>query len=256
MKSPAFTLIEMSIVLLVIAIIIAAISASTHLLDAAKMRSVISLQQSLQADIKAFKLTYNSLPGDFKNASILWPSATCVTGDANVNSNYCNGNGDGMIAGNIASSINATAEGTLVLQHLSLAQILKGNYIGGSNLFLAGKTIVISSDEAVGYNALYSVTANALAANSYVNYGNYLVLSKASTVTSSLNQPGAGALTPAKAQQIDIKIDDGFPTTGYSLAYTGYANVSSNPCVVTSGTNMVYNYLLNEQVCVIMHLIK
>jgi prepilin-type N-terminal cleavage/methylation domain-containing protein len=253
-----FTIVEISIVLVIIALIVGAVSSGTNLLSHAKLRSLITSYNSLQVAIKSFKLAYNYLPGDFPKATTYWAaSATCIAGDVNSNTTYCNGNGDGMISGSISSN-NASAEGTRALQHLALGGFIKGNYVGGSNLFTLGTTIYPVAIDNSGYNILYSAASSNLSSRIYNSIGNYLALTR----EIATGQPGGGAISPQDAYYIDQKIDDSLPSTGNTLAYTPYASNSSyyvdnsNNCTETLNGKLIYSYLEQDRACAMYHSIK
>jgi prepilin-type N-terminal cleavage/methylation domain-containing protein len=254
-KKSAFTILELSITIAIIALIVGAISAGSTLMNASKLRSLISTQNSLQLAVKSFKMTYNALPGDYNGSSVLWASATCVAGNSNSNSSYCDGNNDNMIAGSVGST-DATAEGTRTLQHLSLAGLIPGAYVGGSPNFILGTNIFPTSLDGAGYNIQYS--SPNLMGKIYNNVGNYFVLSR----QISNAQPGGGAISPQDAAYIDKKIDDGLPAGGTTLSYnpcdtsSAYKVDSCNACTQTVNSLLQYVFTETQRVCVMTHLIK
>lgn len=243
----AFSLIELSIVMIIISLLVSAILVGKSLINNATLRSVISTANNLQIAIKTFQANYNYLPGDFPSASTYWGSATCLVGNTNTNVSNCDGNGDGMIAG-VVGSADATAEGTRALQHLSLAKLIGGNYIGGNGEFILGKNILPTAINDIGYNIQYSTIY--LSPKLYNNFDNFIILS----ASYSNSQPGANSLSATDAYFIDAKIDDGLPNKGKILSYTGYFVTGSGSCI----DNNAYNYLNspeNKAVCVLAKLI-
>ncbi len=63
-----FTLIELSIVLVIIGLIVGGVMVGRDLMEAATLRSVASQLQSYQVATNTFRLKYNALPGDIKAA--------------------------------------------------------------------------------------------------------------------------------------------------------------------------------------------
>ena len=87
MKS-GFTLIELSIVLIIVGLIVGGIVAGRELVAAAEIRAQASQFQQLTMAVYNFKTKYNCLPGDCINATnfITFPTNTGA-----------NGNGDGLL---------------------------------------------------------------------------------------------------------------------------------------------------------------
>lgn len=98
----AFSLIEMSIVLVVIGIIAGAVFKGQELLESAKLRSVAQDFQHYSLSVSMYQETYQALPGDD-------PKAKSYFSDTQ------NGDGNGQITG---------AEVDLFWQHLGKSQIL------------------------------------------------------------------------------------------------------------------------------------
>src|SRR5271166_3486100 len=63
-KEKGFTLIELSIVLVIIGLIVGAILVGRDMIKAAEIRSTISQEEKYQASVNTFRLKYAALPGD------------------------------------------------------------------------------------------------------------------------------------------------------------------------------------------------
>ncbi len=113
-----FTLIETSMVLLIVALLVAIVTTSVHLIRASEIRSVITDINGYKVAIKSFYMQYGEMPGDIKNAQSYWPD-TCT--DDGVNK--CNGNSDNQI-------IPSTTEGLRAWQHMTLADMIPNTYTG------------------------------------------------------------------------------------------------------------------------------
>lgn len=122
--SRGFTLVELSIVILVISLFTTAILVGKDLIRSAELQSVITDVGSFRTAVNNFEMQFGKKPGDLKNASDYWPDI-CI--DDNLN--LCNGNGDEKI-------FPSGSEGLRVWQHLNLAGMLPGSYSGISDIFL------------------------------------------------------------------------------------------------------------------------
>src|ERR1700744_5463652 len=105
-----FTLIELSVVLVILGLAIGGVFAGTSLMRSSQVNSIMVDEQKYVAAVNNFKQRYNALPGDMANATTYWNSAagnssdnyttTCYSSTINTNSPVtCNGSGNGQIAG-------------------------------------------------------------------------------------------------------------------------------------------------------------
>ena len=70
-NNKAFSLIDLSIVLIIISLIVAGITGGKSLIESAKIRNVINEFNNLEKSIYAFKVIKDRLPGDVNNDGIL-----------------------------------------------------------------------------------------------------------------------------------------------------------------------------------------
>ncbi len=175
-----FTLIELSIVLVVIGLIVAGITSGASLIKQATLRSVIAEVRNYQLAVNTFVLTYNALPGDFITTSTALSAAT--TGD-----------GSGLVDGN---------EFQTAFQMLGLASLINSNYASASypKSKYSGAEYLITNNN--------STTA---ATSIYGKIDNSITLRAISTATAGNS---TGGITPGDAQNIDAKIDDGIAYKG------------------------------------------
>ncbi len=228
----AFTLIELSIVLVIIGLVAGGVLFGQDLIMAAKMRSISKNIDEYRAAVNAFKLKYNCLPGDCPNATDFFGAenpnpAICIT-TASSGSLTCNGDGDGQIRDcNVASDGTVTfqAQGYEMFrfwQHLAIAGMIKGKYIGKNGG--SGCEVVrdINSPSTaidnVGFSVGYFNLASNYSENVYyaVNYGNAFILG---ALLPTWRYQSA-FLTPAQAMVLDQKLDDGMPASGFMIAGT------------------------------------
>ncbi|MFN7039378.1 MAG: prepilin-type N-terminal cleavage/methylation domain-containing protein [Alphaproteobacteria bacterium] len=210
-KAQAFTLIELSIVIIIIGLIAGGIVAGNELISQAKVRGLVREIQALTTSINSFKLKFNYLPGDFPYAGAIWTSATCLNSAAPTG---CNGNGNYQVVSN--GGVNGS-EGYRVWQHLSLANMINGEYTATSAI-TDQFPLKYSSKTLVMLRYIYP----------FVNSIRYNVLEIGSWDTVN-SQPINGEITPVDAYSIDNKIDDGIANKGRVFGNDGL-NVSSGLC--------------------------
>jgi prepilin-type N-terminal cleavage/methylation domain-containing protein len=241
-----FTLIELSIVLIIVGLIIGGVLVGRDLISAAETRAGIAQIESLNIAINTFRGKYNCLPGDCLNAQDYgFTFETSGTGMW--------GNGDGRIDYHTFDSDgNEYFESALALIHLTQAGFLtgiKGNADGtvlnlkfnAVNTYCGGMAnVTITFIGAVGFNNL--------------NAGHYILIT--GPVGSCMT-----VLPPARAYAIDNKMDDGLPRTGRVLATgdndngstqvepvlsNGGSAGSTSPFCFTNGTPNMYNIAETE----------
>ena len=99
-----FTLIELSIVLVIIGLVIGGVLVGQQLIHAAQIRQQAAQFESINAAVNTFRTKYNCLPGDCPDATKFFGALTTPTNGAacaSIPSNgtlTCDGNGDGQIA--------------------------------------------------------------------------------------------------------------------------------------------------------------
>jgi prepilin-type N-terminal cleavage/methylation domain-containing protein len=114
----AFTLIELSIVLVVIALLIGGVLVGRDLIKAAEIRATISQIEKVNLAVTVFKGKYNCLPGDCGSAVSFGMDAGCDTA--------CN---DGIIDGNIQYT-ERYQEALGFWRNLSQANLVEAQYEG------------------------------------------------------------------------------------------------------------------------------
>ena len=92
-----FTLIEIAIVMIVIGLVIGGVLVGRDLITSAEIRRLIKQPEQFDTAIMAFRLKYNCLPGDCKNAGRLGFTTTVSPYPLVVAGSIEDGNGDGFI---------------------------------------------------------------------------------------------------------------------------------------------------------------
>ena len=201
-QQKGFTLVELTVVLVIIGLIVAGVVGGKSLIRAAKVRAVVAEVHNYQTAFNVFVDKYNNLPGDF-------PRAEGTPGFPFEGQTTGNGNGNGQISwgSNTGSTANSN-EGIMAWQHLNLEGLIGGPY--GSHLSnadaVAGTSIPVSElGNDVGYAFDYNPNSGA---------ENHILLGKENAGTIN-NLP---AISAPLAARIDEKLDDGMPGSGNVLS--------------------------------------
>lgn len=131
-----FTLIELSVVLVIIGLIVDGVLVGQDLIHAAQVRAQITQFERFRTAVNTFLTKYAALPGDMPNATAFWPAdPSCNTYGVRTsmttpNGMTCNGNGNGIVE---AHGSNYSAESSLFWQHLNLAGLIQDGPFTGSN---------------------------------------------------------------------------------------------------------------------------
>jgi prepilin-type N-terminal cleavage/methylation domain-containing protein len=219
MNNKGFSLVEISIGLVVVGLLVSGVFAGQALIKSARLKSVISDLQNYTTAVNAFYDQFGYWPGDFPNAHAIW---ACGNGVAPTG---CNGNGNGVIE---SASPNAGTEQGRTWQHLALANMVPGNFDGTTKpkSKYSGGFYSMSSETIFGYTGI----AIAFGANN----------------TTSLSATN-GLLSVLDAQNIDRKIDDGVANTGFLMAASG-DNKGANDCSAAPTTAGGVDYKLDSTV--------
>lgn len=252
-NNKGFTLIELSVVIVILGLIIAGVTSGQSLVHAAQLRQVMNTVSESKAAIVAFKGQYKALPGDMKTAS------TFLSGAVNGN-----GSGSWENASGTGWDMTKNPENFALWQQLTLAKLFPGSYTGAIDTVNVNKVndptgcTSNGSGNVPGKNVPKLPTGQLDSLNAYS--GNFwaimppmdvLFIIKANCWTSTI--------TTKDAYSIDVKMDDGQPYTGFvavtnggsthCLAQdfnTGYANTPALRAAVN------YDFTVAGGVCEVM----
>lgn len=215
-KRSAFSLIELSIVLIIIGLLIAGVTGGASLIKSSELRSVMGEARGYSVAVNAFYTQYNALPGDFNN--------TLAYGNGGNSNNYIK-----YYDGTLSEGSNAWLQ-------------LKS--IGAIDSVTATTLTEATTSPTFGVNAPASkIKASGwiFSTISVAGTNNYVVLTGPVTAATSSSAAEAdtlasGALAPADALSIDSKIDDGVATTGNVIG-----NVANAGNDATADATTCYN---------------
>lgn len=240
----AFTLVELSIVLVILGLLVGGVLAGQSLIRSAELRAIITENDRLRTAMNAFRDKYFALPGDMINATSYWGAqnatpATCVT-TSSAGQATCNGDGDGKINYGYSGAGPSTWEGFRALQHLANAGLIEGNYTGVGDI----------SNTRAGVNVMRSKVSGGFWVPWYLSqsFGAWAPTISAHYWVFGSTLAGSGLwldpiLKPEDAYNIDKKVDDGLPLAGrVSNVWSYNANCSTSQAA-TAPFNLSYTSL-------------
>lgn len=245
-KNSAFTLVELSLVLVIIGLLVGGVLEGLSLIQQAEIRSAATQFQQLEAGYRTFQTKYNCIMGDCVNATDFFGNNYVVVGigcPPSGGAGNGNGNGDGLID-NGGYGGNWYCEATQALHSMYQAKFLPSKIIapcraGNVNYFsgINGSCGYFYKDDL--YSAVSPIKTNSVTMGTFTTGG-------------SLN---AAALSPVQARLIDEKIDDGKPTNGkfkgLNAALTSGGAIVANSC----STSGIYN-LNEDNTCRVLYYLK
>jgi len=211
-----FSLVELSIVLVILGLLTGGILAGQSLIKASELRALTAEYQRYTTATYTFRDKYLAVPGDMASATRFWSrhanQAWCVTNSsASVTTpGTCDGNSNNALEA--AGAASQSGEEFQFWRQLSLAGLIEGNYTG-----LAGTGAADDLDPSINLpaskftNAIWRVYSMGSQANAFT-------LTYDVVMVSGLNDQGTAILTPEQLWNIDTKMDDGKPAYGRIIA--------------------------------------
>lgn len=193
-----FSLVELSIVLVILGLLAGGVLVGQQLIKAAELRAQMEQLKTFQTGVNTFRLRFDSLPGDMSNATqhflaTEWPDME----DGNGNERLNDADGD---------YVELSGELTQFWMQLGAAKLIEGSYSNDTGVGLG------FPETAVGRNGIIAVYDETVFEDNVFYVG---VADSGSAIN------GANSLTPSEAGQIDKKFDDGHPLFGKIRARGG-----------------------------------
>ena len=178
-REQGFTLIEITIVLVIIGLLLGGVLKGQELITGARVRNFIQQQDGIKAAYFGFLDRYRALPGDYTQA---------VANIPNVSTAACNGgngNGDGQVT-------TANNENILIWEHLSRSGFINGAYVCAA-----------------------AASAASTPTNPYGAFMDFQFDAAYATPTGARHNLKTGTQVPSDIlAEIDRKVDDGNPSQG------------------------------------------
>lgn len=218
-QAEAFSLVELSIVLVIIGLLTGGILSGQSLIRAAELRAITSEYAIYKTAVLTFMDKYQAYPGDMKNATKFWgENAThCNTAAPDGAVGTCNGNGNGTIETGVLAS--APGEIYMFWNQLALSGLIAGSYDGIAGSLspwytVPGQGVPVSKISNSIWNA-YSLDNTTGSSPDLYGYNYKNVIEFGGVNGGWAGQP---ILTPEEAWGVDKKIDDGVPSRGNVVA--------------------------------------
>jgi prepilin-type N-terminal cleavage/methylation domain-containing protein len=256
-RATAFSLVELSIVLVILGLLAGGVLSGQALIRAAELRSVTTDISTIQSSSYTFRDKYFHLPGDMPNATRFWGAAgTSTTGNdeacytaSSTDKPTCNGNGNGRI--DSGHSTSTAAERGHYWKQLANAGLIEGQYTGyhgpyASEMRKGGVNAKGSKVSGTHWNIAYvSVGVPTGDERFYDSVDTNMV---ELTLDFNVTEVQRSLFRPEDQWNIDTKIDDGKPGMGVirgpKQAYTYAPN-----CTNSTTTAAEYNLSLTSREC-------
>jgi len=254
-KAPkkGFTLLELSIVLVIIGLIVGGVLVGQDLIKAAEVRATVGQYEKFNASINTFRTKFDGIPGDLAGSKAN-AFGLLVHGTAGSIGTTGFGDGNGLINDTASTNTNLPVGETLVFwRHLSDASLTDGAYGRDITTALALGATPTPGDyfpPAKLGRGNYWVVGSAQGDNYYVLGG----VGNGGTI-SGTTYNATGALTPIETFNIDTKVDDGAPNTGQvqarGIGTSGVLNTAFSPLSAGSTVPASVNATSTAATCMV-----
>jgi len=239
-----FTLIELSIVLVIIGLIVGGVLVGQDLIRAAEVRSQIAQVEKLNTTVNTFRGKFNAIPGDMAAATASqfgFANSSCA-GTAGLR------DGNGVLEGNTGSASLLQGGGETGLFWNDISSSVAGNLIDGS---FSTATCTSTPTVTSGGNFSAYILPSKLGRGTYINVysvngANYYGLSVAIEIELGYLSTFQG-LSVMQAYNIDTKMDDGIPMQGNVITnYSSNGSINESSYSATSDSTSCYETTTNK----------
>lgn len=218
-RQAGFSLIELSVVLIIMGLLIGGILKGRDLIESARLKRVMAQLNELRMATSTFLDKYEAFPGDFNKASTqINPSLPNGTGNGRIE-------GAGLAPGSEALAFWSHLVGSGLIGSPGLENELnRGEFGKGAPESTLGGGFTVEENPQ-GLKGLWFILGQ--------KHGDHGT---------------GGLLTPIQALSLDKKMDNGHPTAGKVRAMDG-TDKASHSCVTSIGT---YNLENNDTACILL----
>jgi prepilin-type N-terminal cleavage/methylation domain-containing protein len=231
-KKSAFSLIELSIVLIIIGLLIAGITGGASLIKSSELRSIMSEARSYAVSVNSFFTQYDRYPGDSDiavggNSKNVGDRDNTIEYLANAGANT--GVSEGLDAWNDLKDIGAIDLSlTLGEGQVGVAEATKGK--SSVDIMVPVTNIPGSKIKGAGWAFDFYETQNVVVITGTTQASKTTLIAN-STFTS---RAATGIITPGDSLSIDSKIDDGKANSGTVRGYDGGTVAAAGKCSSTT----------------------
>ncbi len=226
-KQQGFTLIELSIVLVIIGLIVGGVLVGQDLIKASEIRATVGQVEKYNSAVNTFRTKYNGIPGDLPQTTA---SAFGLFG-LTYGTTLGFGDGNGLVEGGLSGAVVPLGETITFWRHMSDANLVDGQLgTTGNSLIVAATGATTGAVTTINQSLPDSRTSPTNSFVVYANGGlNYYQLMPLTGITANAYVAGTTGMTPIESFNMDTKLDDGLPVTGIVQAKGISATPNSNP---------------------------
>ncbi|MBY0354311.1 MAG: prepilin-type N-terminal cleavage/methylation domain-containing protein [Rickettsiales bacterium] len=209
-----FSLLELSVVLVIIALVAGGVMVGQDLVNQGRIRSVMNDLTKYESAYNTFISKYNNMPGDMPDATAYWGAgAACPSTAGATGTQTCNGTGDGWLADVTGAPAGSSREYFYAWKHLANAGLVSGVFTGmeaaATRQATPGVNVPESAFDGAGYTMMSIASDGSSGWWAGTSYA-FLSFGKISTGW----ETATPVLTTADLRSMDVKLDDGKPSTG------------------------------------------
>lgn len=241
-NNKAFTLVELAIVIVIIGLLVGGVLQGQELINQAQIKSQISQFANYDSSSLTFKAKYNYIPGDIPLS---------LANQLNVSQDSTTaGNGtidDGHVS--VPPNLGAYMEGRLYFTHLSRLKFIKDHIQHTSQNYSVDVTFPRAELGDSGIAPIGHIDGM------YWFLGPTVKNNTDNAYSYSVNSAGY-ALTPAQSFGLDMKLDDGIPSSGIfrvvnltNISATNFRNATAPANTCLGASDQVYNITSDRKLC-------